>query len=234
VSAELEITGRSERGSWLVTSTRGSATEFHALGLPDRPAREVWFHEPDGPALVLGSTQPEEVADHAALSRADVPLVRRHSGGGAVLVEPGALTWVDVILPADDPLWQRDIARSFRWLGDAWVAALAALGVPGVRHDGPLRNGPWGRLVCFAGLGPGEVTSPAGAKLVGMSQRRTRDLARFQCALLHRWEPATLLALLALSEQERALAALELRSVAAATPVHPEDAGAALLDSLPP
>jgi lipoate-protein ligase A len=234
VNAELEITGRAQRGSWSVTWTRGSAAAFHALALPDRPAREIWCHEPDGPALVLGSTQPEEVADQVALARAGVTLVRRRSGGGAVLVEPGALTWVDVLLPSSDPLWERDLARSFRWLGDAWVTALGDLGVAGERYDGPLRNGPWGRLVCFAGLGPGEVTTPEGAKLVGMSQRRTRDSARFQCALLHRWEPAVLLGLLALRDEARARAAAELRSVAAASPTSSQATVAALLDALPP
>jgi len=37
----------------------------------------------------------------------------------------------------------------------------------------------WSRLVCFDGLGPGELTR-AGAKLVGISQRRTRTAARLQ------------------------------------------------------
>ncbi len=43
--------------------------------------------------------------------------------------------------------------------------------------------------MCFAGMGPGEVAS-AGAKLVGLSQRRTREFARFQCTVHHRWQPA--------------------------------------------
>jgi lipoate-protein ligase A len=37
----------------------------------------------------------------------------------------------------------------------------------------------WCELVCFAGLGPGEV-SLAGTKLVGLSQRRTRNGIRIQ------------------------------------------------------
>ena len=46
----------------------------------------------------------------------------------------------------------------------------------------------WSKLVCFAGLGPGEVTV-AGAKVVGMGQRRTRAGALFQCAALLEWAP---------------------------------------------
>ena len=39
---------------------------------------------------------------------------------------------------------------------------------------------PWSELVCFAGVGPGEVLLGAG-KLVGLSQRRTRHGIRVQC-----------------------------------------------------
>lgn len=229
----LEVVHRSRQGSWAVTSTRGPAGEFHALRLPEHPSRELWFHEADGPALVLGSTQAEEVADRSALARHGAALVRRHSGGGAVLVEPGGLTWVDVVLPATDPLWERDVGRSFSWLGEAWVATLDALGIEAERHDGPLRRGEWGRLVCFAGLGPGEVVDRGGAKLVGLAQRRTRDVARFQCALLHRWQPSVLAGLLALGDAQRERAARELAGVAAVVPFPPEDVAAALLAVLP-
>ena len=71
----------------------------------------------------------------------------------------------------------------------------------------------WSSLVCFAGLGPGEVMV-AGRKAVGLSQRRSREGARFQSALLHRWEPHRLLALLALSGGERATAGADLAGTA--------------------
>ena len=61
-------------------------------------------------------------------------------------------------------------------------------------HKGPMRTDRWSRLVCFAGLGPGEVTVD-GRKVVGISQRRTRAGARFQCAALRRWDPGALAAL---------------------------------------
>ena len=49
--------------------------------------------------------------------------------------------------------------------------------------------------MCFAGLGPGEVTVD-GRKVVGISQRRTRAAARFQCVVLERWDPDAVVALL--------------------------------------
>jgi lipoate-protein ligase A len=53
----------------------------------------------------------------------------------------------------------------------------------------------WSDLVCFAGLGPGEVTVD-GLKVVGISQRRTRDAARFQCVAYETWDAGALLELL--------------------------------------
>ncbi|MCU1448121.1 MAG: biotin/lipoate protein ligase [Acidimicrobiales bacterium] len=142
-------------------------------------------------ALVLGSTQP-------VVNPPGIDVVRRRSGGGAVLVGPGEVVWVDLLVPADDPLWEDDVGRSFHWLGRVWAGALAGLGVTDVAwHDGPLVCTPWCRQVCFAGLGPGEVTV-AGRKVVGLAQRRTRAGALFQCAALLRWDPATMADLLAL------------------------------------
>jgi lipoate-protein ligase A len=190
--------------------------------------RSAWVVEPTRPAVVLGSTQPR------SLVRADAPVdvVRRRSGGGAVLVEPGGLVWVDVLVPAGDRRWQPDVGRAFAWLGHAWAGALADAGVPGAEvHEGPLRETPWSRAVCFAGLGPGEVTVD-GAKVVGVCQRRARAGALFQCAALLRWEPADLVALLDLPPSAAATAATDLAGVATGLAVDPEDLVAALHDRL--
>ena len=87
-------------------------------------------------------------------------LVRRRSGGGAVLLVPGEVVWVDVIVPAGDPLWDDDVGRATHWLGATWARALAACGLPDATvHRGPMVRTPWSSLVCFSGLGPGEVQS---------------------------------------------------------------------------
>ena len=77
-----------------------------------------------------------------------------------------------------------------------------------------MRKTPWSAWVCFAGLGPGEVTV-GGRKVVGLSQRRIREAVLFQCCVAQRWEPERLLALLALDDDERARGAAELAGVAA-------------------
>jgi lipoate-protein ligase A len=194
---------------------------------PDRAVPTVWVVEVTETVIVLGSTQPDSVV------AAGTPAVRRRSGGGAVLVEPGGLVWVDVAVPAGDPLWEADVGRAFAWLGRAWVGALADAGVAGaVAHDGPLVGTPWSQLVCFAGLGPGEVTL-GGAKVVGMCQRRTRAGALFQCAALLDWQPRRLLERLALSDEEREQGAMDLAGAARGGGVEPSALVAALVDRLP-
>lgn len=218
---------------WQVEHLQGDAAAFHARPLPDTVERTVWVCEAARPALVLGSAQPLEVADERACVGAGVEIVRRHSGGGAVLVEPSGLLWVDVLVPADDPLWAADVGQSFAWLGETWAGALADLGVTTVVHRGALQHGPWSQLVCFAGLGPGELTDPAGRKVLGLSQRRTRAGARFQCAALGWWEPDRLLDLLSLDAAARDTGRLELATVAAGVGIDLGDLLDAFLHRLP-
>lgn len=200
---------------WVVERHRGSAAAFHTRPVPDEVVRSVWWFEVEAPTVVLGSTQADHVVDRSRADRSGVEVVRRRSGGGAVWLSPGTVSWVDVVIPADDPLWSPDVSRSSRWVGETWVRTLETLGVPGgVVHGGAMVDGPWSALVCFAGLAPGEVTV-GGRKVVGVSQRRTRAAARFQCAVLHEWDPAPLLDVLALSDGDRRRAAADLAGVAA-------------------
>jgi lipoate-protein ligase A len=191
-------------GGWDVRRLRGPAAALHAEPVPDDPGRAVWVLEAERPALVLGSTQGPELVDPTAAEALGLDVVRRRSGGGVVLVVPDTTAWVDVIVPAGDPLWDDDVGRSARWLGRAWQVALADLGVaPSEVHEGALACGPLGRLVCFATVGAGEVTTPDRRKLVGISQRRTRAAARFQCAAYTTWEPEPLVRLLGLDGDGR-------------------------------
>lgn len=192
---------------WRVERVAGSPAAIHALGLPDPVTRLVRRCDATSAAVVLGSTQaapPDGIGGALAV-------VRRRTGGGAVLVEPDGLLWVDVVLPAGDVLWDDDVARAFRWVGVAWVAALADVGVDAAAHEGTFCTTPWSRHVCFAGLGAGEVSRTDGPKVVGIAQRRTRTGALFQCAALRAWDPAPLVARLGLP----APAVEDLRPVAA-------------------
>jgi lipoate-protein ligase A len=179
----------------IVNCVSGSAADFHARDLPDTAA--VWQFDIERPAIVLGSRQSAAVLDTDACRERGVEIVRRRSGGGVVLLVPGATEWIDVVVPAGDRHWDDDVGRSMVRLGERWVDALRDV-VDGelTVHRGPMVRSAWSELVCFAGLAPGEVLLD-GVKLVGISQRRTRRAARFQCAVTRRLDHELLVELLA-------------------------------------
>lgn len=199
----------------IVRRWRGAAGEFHGRAMPEDLAEvEAWVLEVRNPALVLGSAQRGEIADERTAAARGVEVVRRNSGGGAVLLEPGRCLWMDVLLPRDDGRWEDDVGRSAYWLGEVWAEALRLRGVDARVHHGGLEKTAWGRLVCFGAVGPGEVTV-GGRKVVGISQRRTRHGARFQCLVLDAWEPGRLLDLLLMDPEDRARSQAELAERAA-------------------
>ena len=186
--------------TYAVETFAGTAGEFHGRDIGADPAPAVWVFDVTAPALVLGSKQRDAgIADEAACAAAGVEVVRRRSGGGAVLLEPGQIVWFDVVVPTaalHAAGVGDDVAASMAWLGWHVASALADLGVTADVHRGAMSCTAWCPLICFAGVGPGELLSD-GAKLVGISQRRSRAGARFQCAVHTGWSPATLVGLLA-------------------------------------
>jgi lipoate---protein ligase len=175
----------------------GEAGVLHALEPRDVAGPHATWLDVERTALVLGSAQPLGHADLDACRREDVDVVRRRSGGGAVLIVPGEMVWLDIVLPVGDPLWVDDVGRSMWWLGDVWKTALESLGATAVEvHRGPVRHTAWSRQVCFDGLGAGEVTI-GGHKAVGISQRRTRSWARMQSSVHLAWRPELMVQLLA-------------------------------------
>jgi len=182
-----------------VVRSRSTAADFHARSVPDPALCEIWQHDITSPALVLGSTQDRAVVDAEACRRAGVDVVRRRSGGGAVLLVPGEVTWIDVIVPVGTQGWSDDVHGPMVWLGRHLADVIAALVDPAtdvVVHEGAMRTTPWSKLVCFDGVGAGEVALD-GRKLVGLSQRRTRHAARLQCCWYSTHDPTRLVELLA-------------------------------------
>lgn len=193
-------------GAWRVLGThRAAASRLLADGLAlldslaDEPVATLRWYRSTDTALVLGRGQGRV----ALTPQDDLHVVTRHSGGGAVLMDPDLLS-LDVVLPRGHPwLVGDDLATVFTTVGHAWADGLAALGVSDLAvYDGPAtarrRGTPRERLlaaVCYATLGRGEVTA-GGRKVVGLSQRRRRHGALVQCGLLERWAPEPLLAAL--------------------------------------
>jgi lipoate-protein ligase A len=172
--------------AWEIERLSGTARTFHAREIDNVSARTVWMFEHSAAALALGSTQSIDDVDQLAAKSLGVDVVHRHSGGGAVLLEPGSTIWIDVLIPTGDPLWTADVSAAPVWLGKVWAAAISRIGRDGAEvHDGPLRSTRRSAVVCFDGLGPGEVV--LGAKTVGISQRRIRTCTRFQTVALLDW-----------------------------------------------
>lgn len=120
--------------------------------------------------------------DLVACEAGGFDIARRRSGGGIVVLRPDDVIWIDVVVPRPAGV-PDDVRRSMVWAGARWAAALGA----GTVHRGGMVVTPWSELMCFAGIGPGEVLD-GDRKLVGLSQRRTRHGARIQ-GLVHRRVP---------------------------------------------
>ena len=172
---------------WQIDRQRGSARGFHSLDPNPIDRRTAWIFDVDAPALALGSSQSESDVDRTVAEALGIDVFRRHSGGGAVMMSPGSCVWIDIVLPVGDTLWAPDVSLAPLWLGEVWASALAGVGaVDPTVHRGSMVRPPMAGVVCFAGLAPGEV-SRAG-KTVGISQRRTRSVARFQTIALLEWD----------------------------------------------
>ena len=213
---------------WQVTNDQGFAADFHGRHMPEVVDPTLSWFEVKRSALVIGSAQPIAHIDTAACEARGIDIVRRRSGGGAVLMQPGDVLWADVLLPVRDALWTDDVSSSAWWLGEVWAQALTNVGATGLSvHRGPMRRTAWSAQVCFAGTGGGEVML-GDHKVVGISQRRTRAGARFQCALYRHWRPEAHVPLFALPRPTVA----DLAGLVATVAVPWDDVRTALLAAL--
>jgi lipoate---protein ligase len=183
---------------------------------PGDPPTLYWsLAEPAG--LVLGFSQKHSVLNPRALAELSIPIYHRRAGGTAVLVGPSLLS-LDVVLPAGHPLILADIVESYRWFGEAWVAALLQLGVetrivpPEEAHgQQALRKQPETRdyellmnRACYGSLSPYEVVVGQ-RKVVGFDMIRRRAGSLLQAGVLLHWETTTLSYLLGHTEEEQEL-----------------------------
>ena len=222
--------------TWSIEERTGAAGVLHRSWPAvesDPSQRALAVCRVTGPAVVLGSTQAPTVVDRARAEARGIEVVRRRSGGGAVLVVPDDPVWIDAWVPRDDPWWNDDVGRAFDWLGDAWTRALESLGGRGVsaHRDGFTACTRWSSLVCFGGVGTGEVVAADGRKVVGISQRRTREGAWFHSACIRRWDGAALLEVLDLTPSDRESARSDLADAVTGAADRADAAGRPALES---
>jgi lipoate---protein ligase len=198
---------------WVRHDWLGTAAEFHEMSLPS--GRALWWCSVSSPAVILGSTQQETDVDSEIASSLGLDVVRRRSGGGAVFVHPTESVWIDITIPRDDPLYVDDVSASMLWLGDVFVSALRPW-VSAETYRGSFDAGSYGRSVCFASTSPGEVFV-GDHKLVGISQRRSRDGARLQCALYRSWHPNAWVSSLTSTDAHDRISSLLVATISAET-----------------
>lgn len=133
----------------------------------------------DPPCLSLGRAQAGDEVDRATCARDGVHVVRRPTGGRAIL-HTDELTY-SVIAPLDDPRLSGDIVASYRRLSRALLAALQRVGIDaeskaaGQESRSTPRTSRDANPVCFEVPSHYELTADDGRKLVGSAQMRTSD-----------------------------------------------------------
>ncbi|MBI4014280.1 MAG: lipoate--protein ligase family protein [Candidatus Rokubacteria bacterium] len=138
------------------------------------------------PAVSLGYGQPLDAqVDADARARLGIGLVRRPTGGSAILHEgPAAELTYSVVARAGDFDGSDDLLETYRVLGSGLAAGLRRLGIPAevvpLRRE-PRRTAP---TFCFARTGAYEI-AVGGKKVVGSAQRRqTRAFLQHGSVLL--------------------------------------------------
>jgi lipoate-protein ligase A len=137
----------------------------HAAAHEQPPTLRLYAWQPL--ALSLGYAQPESDADLPALAAHGWEVVRRLTGGRAIL-HGDELTY-SVTLPGDHPLAQTDIVSSYREISRAIMRALERLGA-NAQADALTEKAPV-TTVCFETPSHYEITV-GGRKLVGSAQAR--------------------------------------------------------------
>ncbi|MCC6362408.1 MAG: lipoate--protein ligase family protein [Bryobacterales bacterium] len=152
----------------LIHPPAGSVQEHLALedALLAGAEEVLSFWESSEPAVVLGrSCSPSEWVNIEACTAAGVPILRRNSGGGAVVLAPGCLNYSMVFSIGRRPAW-RNVRRS---LEDILRRIASAIGA--------------------------EYQSPSdlaihGRKISGCAQRRTAFAILHHGTLLYDFDPA--------------------------------------------
>ena len=134
-----------------------------------RGSAVVRFWEPPDYAVVLGASRRLREEVHVEACRADgVPILRRSSGGGTVLVGPGTLN-VTVILPETAGPGLSAVDAAQRHVLDRLAGAVRRLGPP------------------VEVLAHGDLVL-ADRKCAGSAQRRLRRWFMVHCSILYRFE----------------------------------------------
>ena len=173
------------RGAWNMAADEALAMAVDA----GRSAPVLRLYRWSPPALSLGFSQPFEAADAAFCAAHGVDVVRRPTGGRAVLHHL-ELTYA-LLAPLGSGPFTHDLQAAYAAICRALVAGLGAIGVPAElsgRPEGDLVK-PTEAIPCFIGPAAGEVVA-GGRKLVGSAMRRVGDSILQHGSILEGWDGA--------------------------------------------
>lgn len=161
------IVSESNNGAWNMALDEALLKTAAAKSSP--PTLRLFNWNP--PALSLGFAQPHTDVDFGNLEAKCWTLVRRPTGGRAIL-HIDELTY-SVTAPLDDPILTGSLLKSYRTISYALLQALARLGVDAVGDkEYPNGNGKSApNPVCFETPSNYEITA-GGKKLIGSAQAR--------------------------------------------------------------
>jgi lipoyl(octanoyl) transferase len=134
------------------------------------PTLRLYAWEP--PCLSLGHAQPFLDVDLARLQSRGWEVVRRVTGGRAIL-HTDELTY-SVIAPADEPRVAGSLLESYNRLAGALLAAVQELGLPVEMREDRVESNGTPNPVCFEVPSTYEITVE-GKKLIGSAQARRRQ-----------------------------------------------------------
>ena len=135
-----------------------------------QPTLRLYAWEPA--CLSLGQAQPFSDVDEARLAERGWDVVRRPTGGRAIL-HTDELTY-SVIASSDEPAVAGTLLESYNRLAAGLLHAVRALGLPADMKTGPKQPIDTSNPVCFEAPSAYEITA-LGKKLIGSAQARRRE-----------------------------------------------------------
>jgi len=134
------------------------------------PTLRLYAWEP--PCLSLGQAQPFADVDMARLKERGWEVVRRATGGRAIL-HTDELTY-SVIAPNEEPRVAGTVLESYNRLAQALLLAVKELELPVEMKEGKVNNGSVPNPVCFEVPSTYEI-KVNGKKLIGSAQARKKE-----------------------------------------------------------
>jgi lipoyl(octanoyl) transferase len=158
----------SARGAWNMAVDEAILEQAaHGESLPT-----LRLYAWDPPCLSLGHAQPFADVDMARLKERDWDVVRRATGGRAIL-HTDELTY-SVIGSAEEPLVAGGVLASYNRIAQALLLAVKDLGLPVEMKEGESGDHLSPNPVCFEVPSTYEITV-AGKKLIGSAQARKKE-----------------------------------------------------------